>query len=122
MNRKNFEDAKSRIAELCYTQKEFNGKTLMFDQPFYRQLPDGVSERVANYTNEIFDTEIIKTARDLIAAVDSNNEVTDPLDPLVSCVKDIHFRKDGTVEIKYNDGTIGKVEDVYSVKVVGRKW
>lgn len=122
MNRKRFENAKKKIMDICYEQDRFNGNVRDFPPPSYGCLPDDIANKIKTFGNTLIDTKIVEVARELIEAADDvefvDNEfvVKDPLESLIKCVKDIHFRKNGTVEIKYNNGTIGKVENVYCYK------
>lgn len=58
--------------------------------------------------------EIIKTAREFLAAVDEREEDKDPLAPYATYVSDIIFHMDGTATIKYNGGSLGRVVEVFA--------
>ena len=66
---------------------------------------------------DAFDREIIKAARELLAAVDESEEDLDDKDPLAhlaTYVSDIKFHTDGTATIEYNGGSLGRVVDVFA--------
>ena len=119
MNRQRFEEAKKEIVKLCYEQDSFNGKDLREYRPSHRDLPEEIASKIAEFGNALIDAKIIYTARKLIAAADDSEFVKEPFDTFV---KDIHFRDDGTAEIEYNDGTIGKVEKAFSLKAGCEGW
>lgn len=63
---------------------------------------------------DVFDREIIKAARELIAAADEGEEDKDPLAPCATYVSDIKFHKDGTATIEYNGESLGRVVEVFA--------
>ena len=75
MNRKQFEDAKARIVNLCNAQDYFNGKDILFDgTPSHKRLPDDMPTLIENYANEILDAKIIEAAQLIVASADEFSE------------------------------------------------
>ena len=75
MNRKQFEDAKARIVNLCTAQDYFNGKGLRYDgTPSHKRLPDDMPMLIENYANEILDAKIIEAAQLIVASADEFSE------------------------------------------------
>ena len=74
MNRKQFEDAKARIVNLCMAQDYFNGKNLCCDPPSHKRLPDDMPTLLENYANEILDAKIIEMAHLIVASADEFSE------------------------------------------------
>ncbi len=112
MNRTRFEDAKKKIIKLCCDQDYFNGRALSEYRPSHQCLPEDLADTIAEFGNALLDVKIIAAADDVEFVPVSADKF----------VENIHFDDDHTAKIKYDDGTVGKVERAFNLKRSCEGW
>ena len=106
MNKEKFDNAAFKIVRLL------KNKSSEFNMRFSPDMPQEIVTNANNYIDNYLDREIIKAAREIIAAAD--DDIAEKPTPAGQYVSDIKFGTDGTAIVHYNGGTACKRFDIFA--------
>lgn len=100
MDKEKFDNAAFKICRLL------KNKSSEYNMRFSPDIPQEIVTNANNYIDNYLDREIVKAAREIIAA--AGDDIAEKPTPAGQYVSDIKFNLDGSAIVYYNGDTAGK--------------